>query len=54
VAEARSKRDGKYLDSLGFYNPLSQPKTIDINKKKYQEWLQKGAQPTETVRRIIK
>lgn len=54
VAEARSKRNGKYIESLGFYNPLTKPKTIKIDKKKYQEWLTKGAQPTETVRRLVK
>lgn len=52
VAEARSKRDGQYTDCLGFYYPLSKPKVVKIDKKKYQEWLAKGAQPTETVRRL--
>lgn len=53
VVEARSKRDGKYLESLGFYNPLTKPNTIKVDKKKYQEWKAKGAQPTDTVRRLV-
>ena len=53
VVEARSKRDGKYIKLLGFYNPLSKTNKIKIDKEKYQEWLSKGAQPTETVRRLV-
>lgn len=53
VAEARSKRDGRYLDLIGFYNPLSRPKTIKINKKKLDSWIAKGAQPTETVKKLL-
>ena len=53
VAEACSKRDGKYIELLGFYNPLTEPKTIKIDKKKYHQWLNKGAQPTDTVRRLV-
>ena len=53
VAEARSKRNGKYIESLGFYNPLTNPPTIKINKKAFQEWLTKGAQPTEKVKKLI-
>ncbi|HUV47261.1 MAG TPA: 30S ribosomal protein S16 [Candidatus Bathyarchaeia archaeon] len=52
VAEARSKRDGQYIDLLGFYNPLDKPPTIVIDKKKYHDWLTKGAKPTATVRRL--
>jgi len=54
VAEARSKRDGKYTDLLGHYNPLAKSNKVKINKEKYQEWLAKGAQPTDTVRRLVK
>jgi len=54
VVEAKSKRDGKYLESLGWYNPLAEKKKdkFSIDKKKYKEWLEKGAQPTKTVKRI--
>ena len=54
VQERRSKRDGKYIDNLGYYYPLSNPKTVKVDRKKYEEWINKGAQPTETVRRIVK
>lgn len=54
VNEARSKRDGSCLESLGQYDPNTSPKTIKINKKRLDYWLSKGAQPTLTVRRLIK
>jgi len=54
IAEARSKRDGKCLDSLGFYNPLTKPMTVKIDQQKLKHWLSCGAQPTETVSKIIK
>ena len=54
VVDQRSKRDGKYIDNLGFYNPLTQPATIKLDQKKYQDWLNKGAQPTLTVRSLAK
>ena len=52
VAEERSKRDGKYIDNLGYYDPHTKPATIKLDKTKYQNWLQKGAQPTDTVRSL--
>lgn len=52
VAEARSKNDGKVVDSLGYYNPLTKPSTIELDAKKYQRWLSQGAQPTRTVRNL--
>jgi len=54
VNEARSKRDGRYLESLGFYNPNTEPITIKINKKRLDYWLSQGAQPTDTIRRLLK
>jgi len=54
VAEAKSKRDGKYVDLLGTYNPLSQAAQNKLDQKKYQDWLNKGAQPTDTVRGLFK
>ncbi len=53
VADARSPRDGKFIQKLGTYNPLTVPATIAIDRQKALEWLQKGAQPTDTVRRIL-
>jgi small subunit ribosomal protein S16 len=53
VADARSPRDGKFIQKLGTYNPLTVPATIQIDRQKALDWLQKGAQPTDTVRRIL-
>ncbi|NMB56332.1 30S ribosomal protein S16 [Candidatus Beckwithbacteria bacterium] len=49
VAERRSKRDGQYIDLLGTYNPTTNPKEIKIDQAKYQDWIKKGAQATQTV-----
>jgi small subunit ribosomal protein S16 len=49
VAERRSKRDGKYSDSLGYYQPKSNPALLKLDVDKYESWLKKGAQPTPTV-----
>lgn len=54
VAEAKSKRYGKYIDLLGTYNPMINPKQIILDKDKYNDWLVKGAQPTETVKGLYK
>lgn len=54
IADARSPRDGKYIERIGFYNPLTKPATIDIDRDKAFEWLANGAQPTETVRAILR
>jgi small subunit ribosomal protein S16 len=53
VADARSPRDGKFIQKLGSYNPLTVPASIQIDRQKALEWLHKGAQPTDTVRRIL-
>jgi len=53
VADARAPRDGKFIQKLGTYNPLTVPATIQLDRQKTLEWLYKGAQPTDTVRRII-
>ena len=53
VADARSPRDGKFIAKLGSYNPLTVPATIQVDRQKALEWLHKGAQPTDTVRRIL-
>ncbi len=54
VAEAKSKRDGRFLEHLGYYNPNTKPVTFKINKKRLDYWLSKGAQLTNTVRRLVK
>lgn len=53
VADSRSPRDGKFIQKLGTYNPLTVPATIQIDRQKALDWLHKGAQPTDTVRRIL-
>jgi small subunit ribosomal protein S16 len=49
VADSRAPRDGRYIDQVGFYNPLTNPAEIRINRDKAIDWLRKGAQPTDTV-----
>lgn len=54
VKEKRSKRDGKYLENVGTYNPMTNPATVDLKHDRIQYWISVGAQPTETVRSLIK
>lgn len=53
VANSTSRRDGKFIEKLGTYNPLTVPATIRLDRDKALDWLNKGAQPTNTVRRIL-
>ena len=54
VADERSPRDGKFIDEIGYYNPLTEPAEIKIDAAKAEKWLNDGAQPTETVKSILK
>ncbi|MBQ8392660.1 MAG: 30S ribosomal protein S16 [Clostridia bacterium] len=54
VADERSPRDGKFIDEIGYYNPLRDPAEIKIDTAKAEKWLNDGAQPTETVKSILK
>lgn len=54
INEAKSKRDGAYVASIGTYFPTQNPKVLDIDLKAYAQWLKKGAQPTETVAALAK
>ena len=54
VADERSPRDGKFIDEIGYYNPLRDPAEIKIDAEKAEKWLNDGAQPTETVKSILK
>ena len=54
VADERSPRDGKFIEEIGYYNPLTEPADIKINAEKATKWLNNGAQPTETVRTLLK
>jgi small subunit ribosomal protein S16 len=53
VADARAPRDGKFIQKIGTYNPLTHPATVLIDRQKSLEWLNNGAQPTDTVRKIL-
>ena len=54
VADERSPRDGKFIEEIGYYNPLTNPAEIKIDAEKATKWLNDGAQPTETVRSLLK
>lgn len=53
VADARSPRDGRFVDKVGFYNPLTDPPTVNIDHDKLQSWIKNGAVPTESVQRLL-
>ncbi|HLI96314.1 MAG TPA: 30S ribosomal protein S16 [Candidatus Baltobacteraceae bacterium] len=53
VADARSPRDGRFIEILGHYNPRVEPREIVVNEEKAKAWLAKGAQPSDTVRRLF-
>jgi small subunit ribosomal protein S16 len=54
AADARSPRDGKFLEAVGIYNPLTNPHTIDLKEDRINYWLDNGAQPTDTVNSLLK
>lgn len=54
VADSRSPRDGRFIESIGYYNPVSEPAELKIDNEKAAEWLKTGAQPTETVRTLLR
>ena len=54
VADSRSPRDGKFIEEVGYYNPQTEPAEIKIDADKAKDWLAKGAQPTETVKSLLK
>lgn len=54
IADARSPRDGKFIEEIGYYNPLTNPADIKIDMDKAKKWLDNGAQPTETVKSLLK
>lgn len=53
VADSRSPRDGRFIEILGHYNPLTNPPTVVIDRAKAQAWIGKGAQPSNTVKRLL-
>ena len=54
VADSRSPRDGRCIEVIGTYNPLTEPATIQVDADKVKTWIQNGAQPTDTVRGLLK
>ena len=54
VADARSPRDGRCIEEIGTYNPLTEPAVITVDAEKAQTWIKNGAQPTDTVRGLLK
>ena len=54
VADSRSPRDGRCIEEIGTYNPLTEPATITVDTEKAQTWIKNGAQPTDTVKALLK
>lgn len=54
VADSRSPRDGRFIEKIGTYNPLTKPATIEVDRDRAYEWVMQGAQPTDTVRAILR
>lgn len=54
AADARAPRDGRFIEILGTYEPRQEPSRVIINRERVQDWLSKGAQPTETVARLLR
>lgn len=54
VADSRYPRDGRFIEEIGYYNPITDPATIQINGEKAAKWLKVGAQPSETVKGLLK
>ena len=53
VTDSRAPRDGRFIEILGHYNPLTQPPTVSIDRAKVEAWIAKGAQPSNTIRKLI-
>ena len=54
VADSRSPRDGRFIEIVGRYNPQTDPSTIDLDQAKIDDWIAKGAQPSDSVKRLMK
>lgn len=54
IADSRSPRDGRFIEEIGYYNPLTEPAEIKIDAEKAKKWISNGAQPTETVKALLK
>ena len=54
VADSRYPRDGRFIEEIGTYDPMKEPSVINLNKEKVTEWMKNGAQPTDTVKSLMK
>lgn len=54
VADERAPRDGRFIEEIGYYNPMTEPATIKVDNEKAQQWMKNGAQPTDSVRGLLK
>jgi small subunit ribosomal protein S16 len=54
VADQRSPRDGRFIETIGHYNPQTEPSTIVVDKERYEHWVSRGAQPTGTVKHLMR
>ena len=54
VADSRYPRDGRFIEEIGYYNPLTEPKTFKVDEEKAKKWISNGAQPTDTVKALLK
>ncbi|MBQ9976116.1 MAG: 30S ribosomal protein S16 [Clostridia bacterium] len=54
VADSRSPRDGRFIEEIGYYNPMTNPADIKVDVEKAKKWIEDGAQPTETAKSILK
>ena len=54
VADSRSPRDGRFIEEIGYYNPMEEPKVVKVDADKAKDWISKGAQPTDTVKTLFK
>ena len=54
AVDSQTRRDGRALDYVGYYNPMVDPEEININKEKVQKWMDRGAKPSETVRSLLR
>ena len=54
VADSRYPRDGRFIEEIGYYDPTKEPSVVKIDAEKAQQWIKNGAQPTETVKKLLK
>jgi len=53
VADSRSPRDGRFIEIIGHYNPLTEPPTVKIDRARAEQWIKQGAQPSNTVKKLL-